>query len=630
MQKKAIPRQALAVLAPAGLALLLSAAVQPAAAIEMNPFLAPGYETDSASGLPSINGPRQPAAATAQAAAAVPPLSRAEIAQKQQSAFGAYVETVTGQTLPVFGSELFQSAPRTFTPLEGVQVNGDYVLGPGDEIQIRGWGMVDIDLTVTVDRAGSIYLPRVGAVKVAGVKYRDLQGYLKTAVGRVFTNFDLSASVAQTRAVQVYVVGHAVRPGTYTLGAMSSLLNALFSSGGPSGTGSMRNIQVKRGGAVVTTFDLYDMLVHGDKSKDVSLQDGDVIHIPEVGPLVALSGDVKRPAIYELKGSSSIADVVEWAGGLEAAAERKDVIVEKNSGNRYQTVAELRGDKDALRQALGQLPLAPSNVIRVFSPGAVPVVAQKQREFVRVGGEAAQTGVFQIAKGETLRELVARLGGVNEDGYVFATRVTRDSVRRAQQAKLDEIADRFEREIESIATQRVAGTTDKDNVANIQAEVERQRRLAQKMRSVKADGRIVLELEDGRAQVKNLPDLPLQDGDSVYIPRRPGTVEVLGAVYQQNSFIYKPGRTVSDYLAMAGGPSQTGDKGEMYVIRADGTVDATGGWLGGVGGSRVNPGDTVVVPEKIERSSWTQSVKEWTTILYQFGLGAAGLKVLKD
>ncbi|RXZ43474.1 SLBB domain-containing protein [Crenobacter cavernae] len=629
MQKKSVFSNKFVTMGAAGLVLVLSAEAQ-AATPEMNPFLTPGYETDSASGLPSINGPRASAGAAAQAAASVPPLSRAEIAQKQQSSFGDYVKNVTGNSLPVFGSDLFQSAPKTFTPLEGVQVNGDYVIGPGDEIQIRGWGMVDIDLTVTVDRSGAIYLPRVGSVKVAGVKYRDLQGYLKTAVSRVFTNFDLSASVSQTRAVQVYVVGHAVRPGTYTLGAMSSLLNALFSSGGPSGTGSMRNIQVKRGGSVVTTFDMYDMLVQGDKSKDVSLQDGDVIYIPEVGPLVALTGDVKRPAIYELKGHGSIADAVEWSGGFDSAAERKEVIVEKNVGNRYQTVAEVNGNKEALRQALGQLPLAPANVIRVFSPSAVPVTAQKQREFVRVGGEVAQTGVFQIGKGESLRELVARLGGVTEDGYVFATQVTRDSVRHTQQAKLDEIADRFEREVEATATQRIAGSTDKDVVANVQAETERQRRLVQKMRSVKADGRIVLELEDARAAEKNLPDLPLQDGDSVYIPRKPGTVEVLGSVYQQNSFIYKPSRTVSDYLAMAGGPSQTGDKSEMYVIRADGTVDATGGWLGGVGGARVNPGDTVVVPEKIERSSWTQTIKEWTTILYQFGLGAAGLKVLKD
>ncbi len=140
--------------------------------------------------------------------------------------------------------------------------------------------MVSIDVNVTVDKSGAIFIPRVGSVKVAGMKYGDLQGYLKKSVSKIFNNFELSASISQTRAIQIYVVGHAVRPGTYTLNPMSTLLNALFTSGGPDASGSMRNIQVKRGAQTVTSFDLYDILVGGDKSRDISLRDGDVIFTP--------------------------------------------------------------------------------------------------------------------------------------------------------------------------------------------------------------------------------------------------------------------------------------------------------------------------------------------------------------
>jgi protein involved in polysaccharide export with SLBB domain len=394
----------------------------------------------------------------------------------------------------------------------------------------------------------------------------------------------------------------------------------------------MRDIQVKRGSETITHFDLYDMLVKGDKSRDIPLQDGDVIFIPEVGPLVALTGDVKKPAIYEMKGQTTLADVINWSGGLDSASAPKPVIVEKNIDNRYQTVIEIGTDKKDAQSRLAALPLAPSDVLRVFSPGSVAVEAQKEREFVRVAGEVKQTGVFQIQKGETLRELISRLGGVREDGYLFATQLNREAVRRAQQAKLDEVADRYENEVEKTASERNSGLANKENIDALNAEVERQRRIAQRMRSVQATGRIVLELPDGNAELKNLPDIPLQDGDSIYIPRKPGTVDVLGAVYQPNTFIYKPRRNVSDYLNLAGSATNSGDKSEMYVIRADGTVFSTrnAGWLTGLGGERVNPGDTVVVPEKIERSSLTQELKEWTSILYQFGLGAAGLKVLKD
>lgn len=554
---------------------------------------------------------------------------------KGRASFESYVQAVTGNSLGIFGAELFTDVPNTFAPVDSVQVNPDYVIGTGDELQIRGWGMVDIDLTATVDRSGAIYIPRVGSVKVAGIKYRDMQGYLKNAISRNFSNFELTVSVSQTRAVQVYVVGHAVRPGTYTLSAMSTLLNALFTSGGPAASGSMRNIQVKRNGQTITTFDTYDMIIKGDKSRDVPLQDGDVIYIPEVGPMVALSGNVKKPAIFELKGNSSMADVLAWAGGFDSASESKEVVIEKSVENSFQTVAKIVADNGAVSKSLTQVPLQPADVLRIFSPGAVPVEAQVRNEYVRVAGEVKQSGVFLLRKGETLRELIARLGGVTENGYLYAMSLNRESVKRAQQVKLDQAADRFERELEDSAKQRLAGAVDAQNIAAITAEIERQRLLVQQMRNVKAEGRIVLELPGGNAEVKHLPDIALHNGDSVYIPRKPGTVDVIGAVNQPSTFIYKPQRTLNDYLDIAGGITISASRSETYVIRADGTAESgrSSGLFGavaGMGAVHLNPGDAIVVPQTIERGSWMQNLKEWTSILYQFGLGAAGLKVLKD
>lgn len=547
-------------------------------------------------------------------------------------AFEVFVHRTTGERLGIFGASLFTDASRVYTPPERTQVNQDYPIGSGDQLQIRGWGMLNLEVTATVDRSGSIFIPRVGAVKVSGVKYRDLQAHLKNAVGRVYTNFDLSVTVSQVRSVQVYVVGHAARPGTYTLSAMSTLLNALFASGGPDAAGSMRRIEVRRGGTVVTTFDLYDMLVKGDKTRDVALQDGDVIHIPASGPLVAIGGNVKQPGIYELRGESVLADVLTWSGGFASAAEAKRVLIEKASENRFRTVVELESGQDVTDPRLGAIALKPADVLRVFAPGAVPVQARIENEYVRVSGEVAQSGVYALRKGETLRALLSRLGGVSDDSYVFGTELKRDSVRISQQQKLNEIADRFEKDIETGATQRLGASSEGDNIALINAALQRQRSQADRMRSVKAEGRIVLELNDGDAELKNLPDLALENGDTIYVPRRPNTVTVVGAVFQQNTFIYRPRRSLSDYVKLAGGVSVTAEESEIYVIRADGSAQSgqTSGWFSGVGDAKINPGDTIVVPEKIIRTSWTQSLKEWTSIFYQFGLGAAGLKVLKD
>ena len=543
--------------------------------------------------------------------------------------FQSYVASSTKYSLGVFGRELFGNVPSTYAPLSAVQVNADYVIGPGDVLQIRGWGMVDVDVNVQVSRSGEIYLPRVGSVKVSGVKYRDLQGYLKKAVGRIFKNFELSASIAQTRSVQIYILGHAQRPGTYTLSAMSTLLNALFASGGPSVNGTMRTIQLKRGLEPPVTIDLYDMLLYGDKSMDRALQDGDVIYIPEVGPLVALFGNVKRPSIFELKNQTSLSEIVNWAGGIESAADQKQVIIEKRIDNRFQTIAEFKAEKSSITKELSKIAVQPTDIIRVFAPSTIPFQVRVSRAYVLVDGAVKNPGVFQIEKDETLKALLERSGGANEKGFVFGTVFTRESVRREQQAKISEAVDRFNKDLELNYKERIARESSPEQIAMIQKQMDFQRGVISKLGSFKADGRIILNFKDIGAKITDLPDFALEDGDRIFIPEKSTTVSVLGSVYQQNTFIYQPGDNINDYLNKAGGIAKSADRSEIFRICADGTVQSRnhGNWRGSI-----NPGDAIVVPEKIidvGGFSLITALKDWTSILYQFGLGAAGIATLK-
>ena len=188
-----------------------------------------------------------------------------------------------------------------------MQVPGDYVIGPDDELQIRIWGQINADLRVVVDRSGQIYIPRVGQISVAGVHYSDLDQHLKSEILKVFHNFNLTVSIGRIRSIQVFVVGQARYPGTYTISSLSTLVNAIFASGGPTPQGSLRDVQVQRDGKTIAHLDFYELLVKGDKSKDVRLQSGDVLYYPPVGPLVAIAGSVNTPAIYEVKHDSSLA-----------------------------------------------------------------------------------------------------------------------------------------------------------------------------------------------------------------------------------------------------------------------------------------------------------------------------------
>jgi len=220
-----------------------------------------------------------------------------------ETRFQQFVEDSTGKKLSLYGYNLFDSS--RFPSLTDVPVPANYVVGPGDEVDLKLWGMAELSVRLPVDRMGQIVIPRVGPVTVAGTRVDQLEPFLKSQVAKVFTNFELSAGIGKLRSVQVFVVGQARRPGAYMVSSLSTLISALFESGGPAATGSLRNIQLTRGGKLVTTLDLYNFIHKGDSSKDARLLPGDVIVIPPAGPRVALMGETDSAGIYELVASKS-------------------------------------------------------------------------------------------------------------------------------------------------------------------------------------------------------------------------------------------------------------------------------------------------------------------------------------
>jgi protein involved in polysaccharide export with SLBB domain len=214
---------------------------------------------------------------------------------------------------------------------------------------------------------------------------------------------------------------------------------------------------------------------------------------------------------------------------------------------------------------------------------------------------------------------------------VYGSELTRESVRVQQQRRLDESLDRLAQEIERNSAVQAQRTIDPTDTPRALAQGESQRRLLERLRAVKATGRIVLAMSvDSRLQ--QVPELALDDGDRFFVPSRPSTVGVVGAVYNQNTFVHDDGKRVTDYLDSAGGATRDADAAKVYVIRADGTVTAraAGRFFTTFGNEKLNPGDTVVVPESLDRFSWTRELKDWSQIFYQFALGVAGLKVLGD
>lgn len=541
------------------------------------------------------------------------------------SEFEIYVSGLAGAEVRRLGTDLMLPARGTASEINR-QVPMDYLVGYGDEIQLTMWGSIDADLRLTVDRSGRIVVPRIGPVLVAGVRQADLNNLLTSRISQVFKNFQLSATLGRLRSIRFYVTGFVAKPGAYSVSSLATIMTGLVQSGGPSAAGSFRNIELRRNGQAVVRFDLYDLLVRGDKKGDVPLQADDVLHVGPIGAQIALIGSVNKPAIVELRPDDTVNEAIAYVGGLSAVADTQRVAIERLNERNDRRVTELALPKDGAQRVTN------GDVLRVFSSVAVVLPQAKQFKNVRIEGEVARPGDYVLPPTSTLMDAVQAAGGLSPQAYLFGTDFSRESVRRVQETQYERALRDLETDFaRSTSSQKV---TNADDVLAINQNQENTNRLVQRLRAARPTGRIVLDLTTSS---RELPALTVEDGDRLYIPPRPSTVGVFGSVFNGGSYLYKTGSSVEDVLQLAGGPTKGADKGSVFVIRANGSVSSArssgGGWL--AFGTQMTdlqalPGDTVFVPEEMNKTSFVKEAKDWTSILYQFGLGAAALKTIRN
>lgn len=301
----------------------------------------------------------------------------------------------TGEVLPIFGHDLFRGSPSTFAPADQIPALADYVVAPGDVLLVRLWGPESFNGQLTVDSSGSIYIPQVGAIHVAGLRADQLETQISADLRHTFRNFNLSVNLGHLRSIQVYVVGEARRPGAYTVSSLSTLLNVLFVSGGPNVRGSMRHIQVRRRGQVIAELDLYDILLRGDQSKDIRLEPDDTIFIPVVGSQVAFGGSVRHPAIYEIRADTTLDDLIELGGGFTPVASRSQISVERiePNGTRAALAVALDAEGRAMNLRDGDVVFA-NHMTTAF------------QQSVTIRGNLANPGRFQWHPGMRLSEVI--------------------------------------------------------------------------------------------------------------------------------------------------------------------------------------------------------------------------------
>jgi len=728
------------------------------------------------------------------------------------------------QGLKPFGYDLFDRAPSTFAPVTNVPVPVDYVVGPGDMFEVQLYGSQNRTLRLTVGRDGRISFPELGPINVGGQLFNTVKSDIESRVARQMIGVRASVAMGDTRSIRVFVLGEARKPGSYTISGLGTITSALFAAGGVKPIGSLRTIQLKRQGALVRQLDLYDLLIRGDTTDDTKLLPGDVIFIPPVGSTISVDGEVRRPAIYEIKNESTVEDVIRLAGGLTPEADRAKAALTRidetqhrvavrvdltsdaaktqgvhngdllliahlrptlDSGIQLQghifapgvtafrdgvrlsdvihSVDELQPNADIhyllirrelppdrhvtvlsadLAAALGSpgsaadLQLMPRDRVTVFDlssgrdrviqplmdelrmqgnlarptqvvhvdgrvkvPGDYPLESEmtvsdlvraggglsdaaygnkaeltrydvvngdtrrtdlinvdlaaalrgdpaaniklapfdnlsikevsewQGQESVSLVGEVRFPGRYSIRRGETLRSVIARAGGLTDFAFVDGAVFTRAELKRREQEQLDLLATRMQKDLTILAVQATATSQGGGGAANAASALSVGQQLFAQLRAARAVGRLVIDLKGAMAaQPGSSADIILRHDDVLIVPRFQQEVTVIGEVQNSTSHLYTADLSRDDYISMSGGVTRRADNKNIYVVHANGSVIAHQGnrWFQNTQ-VQIKPGDTVVVPLDAEHMPPLPYWQAVTQILYNVAIAVAAV-----
>ncbi|MEP6588753.1 MAG: polysaccharide biosynthesis/export family protein [Polaromonas sp.] len=536
-------------------------------------------------------------AALARPTAAIQPSDSAKSAPDAGSQAPQLLDYSANLNSDVFGANLFTGA---FARQGTTQFNPDYAITVGDQIQVRLWGAFNFDAALTVDPKGNIFLPNAGPVQVMGVRNKELQHLVESAVGKVFrSNVSSYASLAAAQPVRVFVGGFVNRPGLYSGTSMDSLLHYLDQAGGiDPERGSFLAVQVKRGQQVRATANLYDFLLNGTMPL-VQLADGDVIFVAPRQNTVKVSGLAANAKRFEFTDSArSVADLIQTA---KPRATATHVRVVRNTGSVKNT--EYYPLADAAQVALQN-----GDELEFTSdkkPGTITV---------RVEGEHLSAQEYVLPYGVRMAELIRNIQ-FSERSDQASLQLFRQSVKERQKQMLQTSL----KSLEAAALTARSGTSDEARLRKEEAELLLQ--WVDRAKKIEPSGQVVI------AQAETRNDLLLENGDVIRVPILDGLVLVSGEVLFPNAIVFDKMLSLDDYIRRGGGYTQNADSARIIVARRDGSYTEAGGDKGffslgnGNSNTAVRAGDEILVLPKIDVKS-RQIWKDMTQIIYQIAVSA--------
>tara|TARA_B100000242_G_scaffold71270_1_gene45136 strand:- start:8099 stop:9910 length:1812 start_codon:yes stop_codon:yes gene_type:complete len=506
--------------------------------------------------------------------------------------------------LQIFGSDFFSTYQSTFMPINEPNLSSDYILDFGDILEIQLVGQKEFIKKINIKRDGSISLPEIGNISLAGLSLDDAYNLIKFKVSEAFIGTEAYISLTNLRDINVLVSGNAYNPGIYTVSGNSNILHVLGIAGGINELGSYREINLIRDQKVIETLDMYDVLINGTYNPNVALRSGDIIFVRPVKNMVSIEGAVRKPAKYELNDDQNLSDVINYSDGLVIEADLSNIFLDRLLDG---------GVKSLPIRNISQF----DNII--VNDGDKIFIRKHSFRSISINGAVLKPGTYVMTEGESLMDLVGKAGGFTKNAYpVGAVYENKNALEVNKMAK-DALYLSF---IDSIilASQKNPTFTDLSSVIEI----------TEKLRNLEPNGRVGIDL------LENSDSIIIQHEDSLVIPEKPNHVYIYGEVSNEGAISYEDIESVDYYISKSGGLKNTADKQAIYVLHPNGSTQRYTKQKNVFQNKPdqdilIYPGSVIFVPREIDSSvSNRVAAQAYASILGSIGITLASLSSINN
>jgi len=509
------------------------------------------------------------------------------------------------EELKLYGSDFFNTFQTSFMPINEPNPDSGYMLDVGDILQIQLVGQDDYDEDFLINSDGSINLPDIGKIIVAGLSLNDTSKLIKSKVNSAFIGTEAFISLSEIRDVNILVTGNAQNPGIYTLTGNSNILHAISAAGGISEFGSLREINLLRDNIIIESLDVYDLLIEGQYNLKKRLRSGDVVFIEARKNIVSIDGAINRPAKYEAIDNQKLISIIEYANGINRNADLENISLERLVDGSLKTISV---PNESYFQA-----------INVQDGDSINIREYPYRQ-AKISGAVLKPGTYTMAAGETIADLIERAGGYTENAYQFGAIYLNEDAKKINELSKDILYQEFLDNIIAASQQ------------NIGADLTPIVVLTEELNNTDSNGRVVIDL-------LNEPTIELykiKEGDELFVPERNNVVYVYGEISSEGAVMYSDGEDLEYFVEKSGGYKKFADNESIYILHPNGESQLYRSKRNIFESSpkndmKIYPGSIIFVPRELDDSAPRRlAAQAYVSILGNLGIALASLSAIND